>query len=456
MKIEITREDNNLDALLSVILEFEDIRTDAEKNLHAAKQKMNLPGFRPGKVPLSIAKNYLWEKVIGEELEKKLETSINEYFKTNNLELLKPLFPVETEEKIDLKNFTSHEFKYEIGLLDPIEIEPLNYLREIKLYDIQPDKEDINLEIEKIRESNGEFIRPESIEDISDLRVYGEFTELSLENEIMEEGLKQKFSKSLSEIPDKLKNVIIGLKTNETTDVNIDEIFGSRDEMADFLKIEKLTADDLSMKFRINIISIYLHKKAELNEDLFKRFTEGKASNFEDFFSEVSKMMKDTYNRNAENKVFDEIYKTLMDKLDIRLPEKYTDKLFTTQHEHHDHDKGEQESEEKLKEEREKFISQMKWSVISDNLSKKFEIQADDKEIIKEAYLYISMLYYQYGIRDIKPDKISKDIKEFLKNPDNTMQMKERVISGKLLDKIKNDLNLKPVEISVQDYKALN
>ena len=103
MNINLTRAENNQDAILSVLLNYEDIREAAEKNLHTAKQKMNLPGFRKGKIPLTIAKNYLWEGIIKEELEKKLEESINDYFKTNNIDILKPVIPIESDVVMDLK-----------------------------------------------------------------------------------------------------------------------------------------------------------------------------------------------------------------------------------------------------------------------------------------------------------------------------------------------------------------
>lgn len=454
MNIQLIREENGLDALLSIRLDYEDIQENAEKNLHTAKQKMNLPGFRKGKIPVSIAKNYLWEGIIRDELEKKLEESINDYFKTNEIDFLKPLLPIETDEQIDLKNFSGHEFKYEVGLINKFEVEPLDLLKGLKLYDIQIGETEINEEIAKIQDSYGEFIQPELVENNPEMRIYAEFSELNQDHEMMEEGLKQKISKKLNEIPEKLSLVLIGKKKEETFDINIDEIFDSREALADFLKIEKLTAEDLSAIFRITVLSIYLHTKAELNEVLFKKFTEGKASNYEEFVAELSKMIKDSYKRNSENKVFDEIYETLLKEVNCKLPEKFTDKLFEKQHE--EHSKEHEHTEDQLSEEKTAFIKQMQWSVITDYLAKKTGLEATEQDIIREAYIYISSMYLQYGIRDIQPEKISQTIREFLKNPDNALMMKERFLSGKVLENIKNDLNLTPIEISLEEYKKLN
>ena len=82
----LIREENSNDAVLSIFLRYEDIRENAEKSLHSAKQKMNLSGFRKGKIPNSIAKKYVWEKIVKDEIEKKLidnEVDIISGYRTN-------------------------------------------------------------------------------------------------------------------------------------------------------------------------------------------------------------------------------------------------------------------------------------------------------------------------------------------------------------------------------------
>ena len=454
MDIKLIREENSNDAILSILLRFEDIRESAEKSLHTAKQKMNLPGFRKGKIPTQVAKNYIWEGVIKDEIEKKLEQSIKEYFKTNEIEILKPVLPIESKAEIDLKNYSEHDFQYQIGIIDKLDFEPSTLLTGIKLYQVKINENDIDVEIEKIRHTYGEYLNPETIDDQDELSIYLEFTELTTENEIMEAGLAQKISKKLTELPDNFRKILIGKQKDETIDVLMDDLFSTREELAEFLKIEKLAAEDLSPNFRIKIISIHLHKIAELNESLFTRFTEGKAKTYEDFRSQITELMNDTYKRNSENRIYEDIHQMILNNLELKLPEKFVTTLFEKEHEHHDH--KETQTEEALNIEKENFKKQVKWAVIIDYLANKYAIEVVEQDILRETYYYISSYYMQYGIRDIKPDEMTKQIKEYLKNQDNVMMMKERFTSSKVLEKTKSVLTFDETEITLDDFKKLN
>lgn len=445
------KEENSFDAILSINLKYEDFRENAEKSLHSAKQKMNLPGFRPGKVPVSIAKNYFWENIVREEIEKKLAASIQDYFKSNDIEILKPVFPVSSDIELDLKNYTEHEFSYEIGIQEKINIDIAALPKNINYFDVRIEDHNLEEEIEKIRDAYGEHTHPEMIENNDDITVNLEFTELNQDKEIFDGGLKQKALKKLSEVPEALKTFLIGKKNDEVFDVNIDDVFATRQDLSDFLKIEKLTADDLNQNFRIQIFAIHLHQKAELNEVLFSRFSEGKAKTIDEFRQDVREMLENSYKRNSDNQLNDDIYKHLLEEVHLTLPEKYFNRLFDKEYE----EKKNKFKEDELEKEKKNFSDKIKWAVITDHLAKSFSIEASEKEIVEEAYYYISSLYFQYGIRDIKPDKMTQQIREFLKNQDNASHMQERVITGKVLDKIKTESNFEHKEITLDEFKKI-
>lgn len=62
----------------------------------------------------------------------------------------------------------------------------------------------------------------------------------------------------------------------------------------------------------------------------------------------------------------------------------------------------------------------------------------------------------QYGMRDINPDQMSQQIKDYLKNPENAQFIRRRVINGKVIVRIKTDLNFEKTEITLDNFKKLD
>ena len=325
-------------------------------------------------------------------------------------------------------------------------------LSEIKQYDIKIEEADIDEQIEMIRETYGEHKHPDIVEDESHTSLYLEVTELNQNLEIIEGGVAKKISKKIDEIPESFKQLITGKKKNDSIEINIDELFPSRQAVAEFLTIDKLAADDLNQNFRVNIISINQNIKAELNEELFSKFTDGKAKTYDEFRNDARELLENAYNQESIKFLDDKIFHTLLGKIDIILPEKYIDHLFEKEFA----EKNENYAAENLEKDKLNYKESIKWSTITDYLFKKFNIEITEKDIVEETYYYISNIYMQYGMRDINPDQMSQQIKDYLKNPENAQFIRRRVINGKVIVRIKTDLNFEKTEITLDNFKKLD
>ena len=61
MRMNVIREDiDALNALLKVEVKPEDYQDKVSKTLNDYRKKANLPGFRPGHVPLGLIKKTIW------------------------------------------------------------------------------------------------------------------------------------------------------------------------------------------------------------------------------------------------------------------------------------------------------------------------------------------------------------------------------------------------------------
>jgi trigger factor len=451
VEIRINKANNNADALLTIHIKLEDIEEEVSKQLHQTKHKLNLPGFRPGKIPTDIAKKYLWEGLIKQELEKKLEASIEDYFKTHNIEILRPVLPIPEDNPIELKNFNEADFNYNIGIIEDFAFEPKTYLEDIHHYSVKVAKKDIDEEIEYIRHNYGKHTHPEEIEDSEHINLSLKFTELNQVHEPLEAGVIQTLRKDLKDLPATLKETLIGKKQNDEIIFDITGAFKTKKDLADFLNIEKLVADDLNSEFSITIMSIHMEEPAELNEELFDKYSQGKAKSENEFRNHIEGLLISSYERQAEDVLTNHIFKTLLDKVEINLPVKYLELLFNIEIKERMKDLN----SEQIKQEKTEFDKKIKWSLISDHLTKKYALEATENEIVQEAYIYLYSYFYQYGIQNAPEDQMAKYVTEYLKNDENLYRTRSQVLLKKLFDEIKKSHEFGKKEITSDKFKKL-
>ncbi|MBC8344091.1 MAG: hypothetical protein H8E61_08935, partial [Bacteroidetes bacterium] len=343
-------------------------------------------------------------------------------------------------------------FKYDIGLVDEIVIDEEKLFKKINSLEIQVEDKNINEEIDKILFTYGENKQPDQVDDIDDYRIILEITELGENNEALAEGISQKISKNLSELKGKLREILIGQKKDNELIINLHELFDDKEEMSAFLNIEKLTAEDANPDFRIKIMSISHHIKAELNEDLFDKATAGKAKNEEEFRNQIEEMLNSNYVQSSEHLLFDDMTQTMIEKVKLELPAKFLDRLFDEEFK----DKKKDLSAEDLQKERKDFDKKIKWSLITKDIAKKNNIEVSEKEIIQEAYVFINNYFMQYGMSGITEDQMQNYLTDYLKNQNNVLYMKERVEVNKVLAKLKENNKFKVKKVTAEEFKEIN
>jgi trigger factor len=87
--MEINRQDTNgLNAVLKVKVGVKDYQEKVDNILKDYRKKMQMPGFRPGMVPIGMVKKMYGKAVLADEINKLLNDSIYKYIEENKLEIL--------------------------------------------------------------------------------------------------------------------------------------------------------------------------------------------------------------------------------------------------------------------------------------------------------------------------------------------------------------------------------
>ena len=116
MKIERT-EPKDLQTIVTMTIEPADYQEQVQKELKSIRQKANIPGFRPGMVPMGMVKKMYGKGVMAEVINKVIGQKLGEYIETEKLPILgEPLPNEEHTPEVDFDNNDTFTFAFDMGL----------------------------------------------------------------------------------------------------------------------------------------------------------------------------------------------------------------------------------------------------------------------------------------------------------------------------------------------------
>ena len=115
------REENN--SLLRVTVGEEDYGQAVEKELREYKRKANIPGFRPGMVPMGLVKKMYGKGVLAEQSYRTASNAVFEYLQKEKIDYLGDVIPSEEQGDFDFENGKEFDFVFEIGEAPEIKLD---------------------------------------------------------------------------------------------------------------------------------------------------------------------------------------------------------------------------------------------------------------------------------------------------------------------------------------------
>ncbi|MEM6725672.1 MAG: trigger factor family protein, partial [Bacteroidota bacterium] len=163
----IVREDQEkLTTQITINLVKEDYQPKVDSELKKLRKKVNLKGFRAGKVPVSYVKKIYGKQVLAEQINNVLSEELTTYLTDNKLNILGQPLPVEEEvPNLDADNIEDLSFKYEIGLAPEFELQGLDDSTTVSKHAVEVDDDRLQEELDKILKQFGAQSNPETIEE---------------------------------------------------------------------------------------------------------------------------------------------------------------------------------------------------------------------------------------------------------------------------------------------------
>ena len=444
----ISRENiGKLTDKLKVTISTVDYLPAFEQSLKKYAKTANIPGFRKGLVPTGMIKKMYGKSVFTEEVLRSVEKELNQYMQTEKLDILGQPLPLDSDARqLDMNNPTDYVFAFEIGLKPPIEIDPKKLT--VTKYKVNVTDAMINEEIERLKTRHGKMTDPEMVTS-EDNVLNVTFTATDEQGNVIEGGISKGNSLLVKYFAENYRGQLMGKKIDDSIIIQLNKAFDEKER--DWITADLgLSKDDPSAGenfFEMKITKVGLIEKPEMNEEFFENSFPGKnILNEEDFKKEVKVGIQSQWDIQSKNQMSDQIYHQLVDHIHIDFPETFLKKWMQ---------KGQEEP--KTAEEAEKeypaFEGSLKWSLITNLLTEKYELQVLPNEI-KDYAKHQVMGYMGMQTMEDAPwldsyaDSMLKD-KKFIENTYYQLQ------TIKMFDKLEEEINIIENQVSAEELQAM-
>jgi trigger factor len=368
----IKRENiGHLNDKLTVQLNKEDYFSGFETSLKKHAKTANIPGFRKGMVPAGLIKKMYGQSVFSDEILKKVESELNQYLNTEKIEIFAQPLPMDAQiANLDVNAPGNYEFAFEIGLKPAFGLNIKDI--KVKRYQVKVTDEMIQNEVDRIQTRNGKMTDPETVESEENV-INLTFTESDKEGNAIEGGISKDNSLLIKYFAEKSRKQFIGKKKDDTLVIQLKKAFEEK-ELEIIIGDLGISKSDADKYFTLLITKVGLIEKAPLDETLFLATYPNQAIKTEvEFRAALKKDIEGHYEQQAKNQIHDQIYHHLIDHTKMEFPVPFLKRWLQKGGE-------KQRTEEETEKEYPVFQDQLKWTLISNQLTidYKIEVVAED------------------------------------------------------------------------------
>lgn len=407
MQISFENPDK-VNGLLTMTVEEKDFKDDVEKTLKDYRKRANVPGFRPGQVPMGLIKRQFGTSVKVDAINKLIGEQLQKYINDNKIQMLGQPLPHEGQEPVDLEKDAPYTFQFDIAVAPEFDAK-LSGRDKVAYYDIKVDDKLIDQQVDMFANRAGHYTTAESYDPEKRDVLKGDLRELDENGNTLEGGITESDESLMpayfddEEQKEKFKDAKPGdiITFNPTAAYKgsgIKDEKGFREAIAKGLA-QQLQGDS-DFKFLQDVRAHVLKKigKVQYPDEMLKRIL--LANNSKDLKTEEDK-----------KKFIDDNYQGSLEALT--------------------------------------------WDLAKNQLAVAAGIKVEDKDVENAAEEMARMQFAQYGMSNVPEEYVKNYAKELLKKEDTVRQMADRALDQKLTEKLKTVVKLDHKETSLDDFNKM-
>ena len=440
---------DKINGLLTITVEKEDYQEKVDKTLKNYRKRAQVPGFRPGMVPMGMIKKQYGTAAKVDEINRLLGDKLMEYISENIIQMLGEPLPSEKQEPQDLEQDGPFTFVFDIAVAPEFKAE-LTEKDKIDFYTIKVDDKLIDDQVQMYAQQSGEFQKAEVFSGNDTLT--GDLRELDADGNTKEGGITVESGMIMPAYikAEDQRKLFDGCKPGDIITFNPKKAYLDNDaEVAALLKMDKEQVKDLTADFCYQVTEIRHFQPAEVNQALFDRvFGEGTVSNEKDFRKKISESLEAQLVQNSDYKFLLDLRAYVENKVgELQFPEALLKRVMINANK----DKGADYVEKNF----EGSIRELKWHLIKEQLVAANNIKVEDADLKAIAKASIRQQFAQYGMTDIPEDVLENYADEQLKKRENVENFVDRAVDGKLVQVLKTVVKLNKKSVTLDEFNKL-
>jgi trigger factor len=448
MKVSFENPDK-INALLTVTVEEDDFKNDVEKTLKDYRKKANMPGFRPGQVPMGIIKRQYGSAVKMDAINKLIGNEIQKYITDNKIQMLGEPLASEKQEPQDLEKAAPYTFMFDIAVAPEFDIE-LTAKDKVDFYEIEVDDALIDRQVEMFASRSGKYETVEEYQEGDMLK--GDLRELDEKGNTKEDGLTVEAAVLMPSYikADDQKKLFDGAKAGDIITFNPRKAYPESDtEVSSLLKIKKEEIAEHSGDFSYQITEIQRFQNHEVNQELFdKTFGEGAVKDEKEFRAKIAEGLKAQLANDSNYKFLLDMRKYAEDKVgQLTYPDALLKRIMKKNNEDKD--------QEFIDKNYEPSIKELTWSLIRSKLVEQAGIKIEDEDVKQAAREAARAQFAQYGMNNVPAEYVDNYADELLKKQETVQNFVDRAIDVKLIDAVKATVKLNKKNVSLDEFNKM-
>lgn len=427
---------------IKINVEKADYEEKVEKTLKQMRQRANVPGFRPGMVPMGMIKKMYGANAKMEVLNTVVSDSLNQHIFDNKLNLLGyPLSDTELQQPADLEKEDNLDFYFEAALRPEINVDFTNTM--VDFYHIVPTDEEVDKVVEDLQQRNPNTSHPETVgeDDRLEIKIREANNGKEVDGGFQKDGLYF----NMSQIKNKTqRKKFIDKEVGTEFIVNFAKVFGSEEEAAKVLGNDAPAGSD----FNIIIDDAIRNEKPELDEAFFKKiFPKDEINDLDAFKKAVKAEMEKQHEAETDPILFNKMIEELVAAVKFDLPDTFVKRWIV------DNSQGKVTVEEIEKNYESEYEKSLRWQLIEDSV-----VKANPELIVKEEEVkdfVLKQIFPGIDYATLEDDlkaNLDKIAANYLKNEQQVNGIKNQLADIKMTQFLKGKMNINSTETTSADF----
>lgn len=448
MKVTFENPDK-VNGLMTLTVEEADYAEKVEKQLKDYRKRANIPGFRPGQVPMGMVRRQYGNAVKVDVINNLLGEEIYKYVRENKVQMLGEPMPSEQQVQVDLEKPAPYTFVFDIAVAPEFKIE-ITKKDTVDFYNIAVDDKIIDRQIDMYASRSGHYDKVEEYQANDMLK--GDMRELDAEGNTKEGGISVEAAIMMPEYikVEEQKALFQGAKLGDVITFNPKKAYpeGSA-EIQGMLKVSREEAENITADFSYQITEISRYVKAEVNQALFDQvYGEGNIADEKAFRERIAQDLKAQFVTDSDFRFLQDLRKYCEDKVGkLTYPDATLKRVMLNNNK----DKGADFVEKNY----EKSIKELTWHLIKEQLVAANNVKIEDADIKEAAKEAARAQFAQYGMNNVPDEYLENYAADMLKKKEYVDNLVDRSIDRKLTEALKKIVKLNEKEISLDDFNKL-